>query len=267
VSALCRSILSLWIATTCVTALPAWGADTAGGLVKALEKKYAITGTSFDHQQITKDGTTMSMQRAGVFAFPVLPLPVGDNHVADGVVHGPSPFFQGNSHVLQTGDQVYILKIDVTSKKQDEIRFVVLTVNSFDIPAQQTQGKYYANVVFQFKKGYLDDAPPQEVEQAIEAVLAPESGSSNNAGGSGGGGQAPPVQSQQRAQPAPPAPAAQAAPASPPPTISIGESTTDVLLAMGKPTQRMDLGKKQIYIYPGMKITFVDDKVSDMQPQ
>jgi hypothetical protein len=56
-----------------------------------------------------------------------------------------------------------------------------------------------------------------------------------------------------------------AAPAGPPPTISIGESSTQVLQAMGMPLQMIDLGKKKTFIYKDMKIIFVDDKVSDMQ--
>jgi hypothetical protein len=34
---------------------------------------------------------------------------------------------------------------------------------------------------------------------------------------------------------------------------------------MGQPTARVDLGNKQIYTYPSLKITFVDGKVSDVQ--
>jgi hypothetical protein len=50
-----------------------------------------------------------------------------------------------------------------------------------------------------------------------------------------------------------------------PPTITIGESSTMVLQAMGMPQQMVDLGKKKTYIYKNMKIIFVDDKVTDVQ--
>jgi len=266
-----RSILWASIALSCILT-PALGADASGGMVTALEKKYPLTATTWDHQQITKGGSTMSLKTAGIFAYPYVPLQAApENKVVDGAVHGPNAFLQGGSRVLQAGDQVYVTKIEINSKKPDDLRFTIFTVNSFDAPNQASQVRYYANVVFQFKKGYLADAPPNEVEQAVEAVLTPDTGSgnSNSASGPAAGGQQQPqtIQSQTHAPPAPAAPAAPAASASPPPTISIGESTTDVLLAMGKPAQRMDLGKKQIYVYPNIKITFVDDKVSDMQPQ
>ena len=57
----------------------------------------------------------------------------------------------------------------------------------------------------------------------------------------------------------------QPATAAPPPTITIGESSTLVLQAMGMPQQMIDLGKKKTYIYKNMKIIFVDDKVTDVQ--
>jgi hypothetical protein len=60
-------------------------------------------------------------------------------------------------------------------------------------------------------------------------------------------------------------PASAPAPAGPPPTISIGESSTQVLQALGMPQQMIDLGKKKTFVYKNMKIIFVDDKVSDVQ--
>jgi hypothetical protein len=119
-------------------------------------------------------------------------------------------------------------------------------------------------VSFHFKKGYLDEAPPEDVEQAIEAVMTPDSGSDQ---AQSAGGAAPPAQQpfpprQAVAAPPPPPPAA---PAGPPPTITIGESSTQVLQAMGMPQQMIDLGKKKTYVYKNMKVIFVDDKVSDVQ--
>ena len=110
------------------------------------------------------------------------------------------------------------------------------------------------------------------LEQTIESVMAPDEG-----GDQGGGNdkaaaqqqQGPPQrQAPQQQAPAPrpvavvaPAPAAPAAP----PTISIGESSSQVLQAMGMPLQMIDLGKKKTYVYKNMKIVFIDDKVSDVQ--
>ena len=56
-----------------------------------------------------------------------------------------------------------------------------------------------------------------------------------------------------------------AAPSGPPPTIGLGQSTDQVVAAIGQPTRIVDLGAKKIYTYPDMKVTFMNGKVSDVQ--
>jgi hypothetical protein len=254
--------------------LSAWGSS---GVVAAIEKKYVVTEVSANHDQITKDGTTMSLKCAGVYSLPtngIVTTPP-DNSVADGKIKSPNMVVKYSlekigAHVLQTGDKVYITKIeDKTDSKGDVLKFSILTTDSLDVAGQSAQKKYSATVSFHFKKGYLDDSPPDEVEQAIEAVMAPDSGSDQAQGGGGGNGagagvppQQPYPQRQALAAAPPPAPAA---PAGPPPTITIGESSSQVLQAMGMPQQMIDLGRKKTYVYKNMKVIFVDDKVSDVQ--
>jgi hypothetical protein len=248
--------------------LNAWGSS---GVVAAIEKKYVVTEVSANHDQITKDGTTMSLKCAGIYSLPINQmLTTPDNAVADGKIKSPSTMAKYTlealgAHVLQTGEKVYITKIeDKTDSKGDVLKFSLLTANSLDVKGQSEQKKFSATVSFHFKKGYLDEAPPEDVEQAIDTVMAPDSGSDQ---AQSGGGAAPPAQQpfpprQAVAAPPPPPPAA---PAGPPPTITIGESSTQVLQAMGMPQQMIDLGKKKTYVYKNMKVIFVDDKVSDVQ--
>jgi len=244
---------------------------SSSGVVGAIEKKYAVTETTTDHEQVTKDGTTMVMKCAGVYSTPAN-LIVPDNQVEDGKIKSlnfflKSMYEKAGAHVLQTNDKVYITKIDSRSDaKGDALKFTILTVE--DIDANGAQKKFAASLTFKFKKGYLEETPPEDVEQAIEAVFAPDAGGDDAKSGNDSGGGQGQQQNQARAQPAPaPAPPAPApaAPAAPPPTISIGESSSQVLQAMGMPLQMIDLGKKKTYVYKNMKIIFVDDKVSDVQ--
>lgn len=242
----------------------------SSGVVSAIEKKYLVTETSADHTQITKDGTTMSVKTAGVYALPtneMLSTPP-DNAVADGKIKSPNTFVKYTmekfgAHVLQAGEKVYITKIeDKTDSKGDVLKFSILTVDSLDVSSQNAKKRFSASVSFRFKKGYLDETPPDEVEQTIEAILAPDTGA-DQAQASGEAQPQPqqPPPPRQAVAPPPPPPA----PAAPPPTITIGESSTQVLQAMGMPQQMIDLGKKKTYIYKNMKVIFVDDKVSDVQ--
>lgn len=49
------------------------------------------------------------------------------------------------------------------------------------------------------------------------------------------------------------------------PTVSLGMTFDQVRAALGPPQQVMDAGTKQIYIYPSVKITFLDGRVSDIE--
>ncbi len=61
------------------------------------------------------------------------------------------------------------------------------------------------------------------------------------------------------------APAVPAAIAAPPAAVSLGQTTDQVQSALGAPTRVANLGPKVIYYYNGMKVTFKDGKVSDVQ--
>jgi hypothetical protein len=260
--------ISLCLLCMMLCSLNAWGSS---GVVAAIEKKYVVTEVSADHTQITKDGTTMSLRCAGVYSLPTgQMLTTPDNAVADGKIKSPSMMAKYTletlgAHVLQTGEKVYITKIeDKTDSKGDVLKFSILTADSLDVAGQAAQKKFSASVSFHFKKGYLDETPPEDLEQAIEAVMAPDSGTDQARSGGGA-----PAQPQRPSPPpqtvAPPPPPPPAVPAGPPPTITIGESSTQVLQAMGMPQQMIDLGKKKTFIYKNMKVIFVDDKVSDVQ--
>ena len=50
-----------------------------------------------------------------------------------------------------------------------------------------------------------------------------------------------------------------------PPTVQLGQSFDQVQAAMGTPVRVAQLGPKVIYYYSGMKVIFIDGKVSDVQ--
>jgi hypothetical protein len=50
-----------------------------------------------------------------------------------------------------------------------------------------------------------------------------------------------------------------------PAEVKLGMSIDDVAAILGQPSQKLDVGAKQIYVYKNIKITFLNGKVSDMQ--
>jgi hypothetical protein len=102
-----------------------------------------------------------------------------------------------------------------------------------------------------------DQQGDQSEKDVTAEAAAPASG-----GGSASNAPAPSDASAQVASAdTPPAPVAGAAPAS----VEMGQTKDQVKAELGAPTRVADLGPKTIYYYNGMKVTFKDGKVSDVQ--
>jgi hypothetical protein len=54
-------------------------------------------------------------------------------------------------------------------------------------------------------------------------------------------------------------------PSNTPVQISLGQTTADVVAALGNPKRIVNLGARKIYIYSDMKITFINGKVTDVE--
>ena len=101
---------------------------------------------------------------------------------------------------------------------------------------------------------YAAIAPPPdpnagaEIQQQTQQADQAESDAAQDGGSPAGPGQAA-------------APAAPAAPA----TVGLGQTPDQVKATLGTPTRVANLGTKVIYYYNGMKVTFNNGKVSDVQ--
>lgn len=62
-----------------------------------------------------------------------------------------------------------------------------------------------------------------------------------------------------------PAPAPALAPPSTSVTLSLGQTFDQVTASLGQPARIIDLGAEKIYVYPAMKVTFVNGKVTSVQ--
>jgi hypothetical protein len=58
---------------------------------------------------------------------------------------------------------------------------------------------------------------------------------------------------------------AQQQPQAEPATIQLGQTSDQVRATLGQPEKVVNLGDKQIYLYKDLKITFVSEKVADVQ--
>jgi hypothetical protein len=73
------------------------------------------------------------------------------------------------------------------------------------------------------------------------------------------------AQPQQDSQAAQPEQAASQQAQAEPQVIQLGQTSDQVRAALGQPDKVVNLGAKQIYVYKDLKVTFVSEKVSDVQ--
>ena len=116
-------------------------------------------------------------------------------------------------------------------------------------------------------KGYLESPDIRSIDATIGEVLVIEGGGPPRS--------PPPPRSVTRAPvdpptPPPPPPSPEADPPPPPPpveavTINPGWTADQVRKALGAPTKVNKFGTKEIMIYPKMKVTLVNGKVTDVE--
>ncbi len=234
-----------------------------------LKKEIKLTkmGTDSTGTSVTDAGTVLVLKKGGVYGVPQsTAVIVAPSTFKDGELHQPGMVQRSMilkiSKLLTADEKVYVTKIDVKAKDDK----VVLTITECDkCNNVQDPSSYKAAIQFQFPKGYLEKADPGQVADVIHQVLAVPTDADNNSNNNNqqqaqGGDQQQQGQEQQQQQ----APA-QAAPPPATTNIVLGMALNDVTTALGQPEKMVNLGKKQIYVYKDLKITFVDGKVTDVQ--
>jgi hypothetical protein len=206
---------------------------------------------------VVDPGTLLTIQKNGVLAVPWRAMTMCPAKYQDNAFHPSVGFCAGMlkdvSRYFQRGEKVYPTKIDVNVNKA-KVSFTVVACDSCSGTNPPTSMK--GEVVFQFAKGYLEKAAVGDVEDAIGKIFLISDDSQQNDNqnqGNGSGQQAP---QQQEAQPQ-----QQSEPA----TVQLGMTTDQVQSILGKPQKIFNVGAKQIYVYPDVKVTFQNGKVADVQ--
>lgn len=254
-------------------------------LAKALKHKYRITEINMQGVAAVP-GTVLTVEADGINAEPYPTMITFENPVVDGQVKQRSKglgFLKSqNLQILQPGQKVYITKINEdTQGKEDALKVTILTTDA--VLATFTNGayggqyqaakRYSGTLAFKEPKGTLEQMSVEDASKLIEGVLSvnpadqvrardtgvvarscePHCAVSTTTGATLGGAVVP-----QGGPPAGPQ-------SGPPPTVALGQTPSQVTGILGAPAQIIDLGAKQIYKYPDMKVIFIDGKVSDVQ--
>jgi hypothetical protein len=261
-------------------------------LSQQLRAAYPETTLDANGLKVIKPGSTLVVQIDGVMGNPAKAGPFANTFAEGQIVRTESKAekiagFGGigvpkrhQERPLANGAKVYLLG---TEFAPDTIAFTVQTCGDCD-PKVVDPGNqpYRAKVTFKFVHGALAATDMKHVQQTIEQVFKfADAGAAADAGGNGAAPppaqQAPPAASARQSPPPPPPPPVQeqqqfAPIAAPPPppveqkprVIKLGMTIQQVKDAFGEPASVVDLGSKQIYMYQGKKVTFVNGKVTDV---
>jgi hypothetical protein len=247
--------------------LAAQGGDPKDLVLKKLTEQFVPTKFTADKSDIVTPGLVVALKEDGLYLYPAaLPMaPVSvpkkgkltqgfGDMLSVGLVDGMNrPGGAAGIPVkkLVTGEKVWVRTIEVG---KDSISFQVVTDPYED-------GRYFATIKFPILKGA--NPTPEDAVKMVSEVLEV---------------QAPQDQGPQQATTPEPAPAPAPVPApiqaiapppppsdAPPPTIELGQTKDQVIGGFGQPTHLANLGAKTIFFYPGMKVTFINGKVTNIE--
>ncbi len=264
----------------------AWEEGSKATIQKKLEGEYKLTKATDDKSDIVTAGSVVVLQKDKLAMVPVTsstnPCPnnykdgklsvnggcrTGDvlkklplfGHTIPGADQAPT------TRNFVTGEKFWVTKIEVRDAgKQSGVYFEFFTDAINEV-------RYKTSLMVAFKGGLPspDDAlklvrevlTVQPSEDAKDEKKAPEEKAEAAA----------------PAAPEPPAPVAEAAPApieppppppeeeKPAPTVALGQTPDEVVAALGQPVKKAKVGTREIYFYKDLKVTFVNNKVKDIQ--
>jgi hypothetical protein len=274
------ALVSVLTATGFATQIQAQAPAT---LEKQLEAHYLLTTPTADNTAIVTMGSTLILQKRGLSAGAAGNHVPTQNSYKDGQIRAGAAaavrrfgalagYVPGGGNAAAAasaagagrdfvnGEKVFVTRIDIDRGK-DAIVFNLIS-DAYDT------GRYLASLKFEFPKGTVAKADLARVQPLIDEVfqIAPEDNSA--AAGAGAAPEQPAAAPAQvtAAPPPPPPPLPDIPPPPPPPAdpvaIKVGQTIEQVVSAMGQPKSIMDLGTKKIYVYDGLKITFVGGKMT-----
>lgn len=275
---------ALFSALTAVVFATQVQAQAPATLEKQLEAHYSLTTPTADNTTIVTMGSTLILKKRGLSAGAAGNHVPTQNSYKDGQIRtgaatavrrfgalagyipggataASAAGAAGAGRDFVNGEKLFVTRIDIDRGK-DAIIFNLIS-DAFD------SGRYLATLKFEFPKGTVGKADLARVQPVIDEVfqIAPPDDQTSAAPA----GQAPAQPAPAAVAPAPiaappPPPLPDIPPPPPPPadptSIKVGQTIDQVVSAMGQPKSIVDLGAKKIYVYDGIKVTFVSGKMT-----
>jgi hypothetical protein len=232
------------------------GQDSRAEIQKRIAAEFRRTKMTADRSDIATAGSVLDLHKDGLVMASTQAVAPPTNTFKNGTISFGfganmawgmqlAPANQQTTAIAQrkfvTGEKFWLTDYTI---KPDGVVFVFYSDPYNDV-------RYYGQLKFPFVKNV---APPaDEVMKTIEEVITAEGETQDAAAPAADNAGAPPAEG----------PAAQ--PAASPKTIALGQTTDQVVGILGQPQKIVNLGAKQMYFYPDMKVIFTNGKVSDVQ--
>jgi hypothetical protein len=244
-------VLALTLALAGV-APPLRGQDQRSEIQKRLTAEFKRTKMTTDRSDIVTAGSVLVLHKDGLVMCSTEAIAPPTNTYKNGTISlgfganmawgmALAPANQQTTNIAQrkfvAGEKFWVTDYLV---KDDGVVFQFYSDPYNDV-------RYYTQLKFPFPKGAVP--PADNVIKTVEEVITAEADTQEAPAGDNA---------------APPAPAA-AQPAAPPKTIALGQTTEQVVTILGQPQKIVNLGAKQMYFYPDMKVIFTNGKVTDVQ--
>lgn len=218
-----RSLAIIALAAICIAA------QAQSPTPNSIAATYSLTQTGFGSaDRITNAGTVYVVHTDGLLARAVADHITPTNTFKDGQLIPPSKGFKGAFGTSGDTKQIEPGKrfyLHEVQFKDDAVIFTLISLDKVTVVGEN--GSVSSRLRMYLKFPVAKDITPTDIHALTDPVFSPE-------------GAAPPVQ-----------------------TVSIGESSDDVRKALGQPMQEIDLGVKKILVYKNLKVTLVNDKVTD----
>lgn len=253
-------------------------AGTPASIQQKLESDFAVSKAAADNSDIVTPGAILVLKKDGLLMSATTTGSASSNTYKDGKISqgvwkiAKMPGFGGlighsgatvTTRTFVAGEKFWVTKITV---HDDGVVLDLLSDPYSDV-------RYYSTLKFPFTKGSYPT--PDQADSSVGEVLKVQpDDSADDKGSKGGKGDKQPAAAPPPAEAAAPtAPMAPIAPPPPPadtpppapPTIGLKMTKDQVVANFGPPTKVVNLGTKEIDYYPDMKVTFVNNKVTDIQ--
>ena len=218
-------------------------------LKQALETAYPLTKATADNTDIVTAGAVLVLEKDNLQMCKVsLPIPTHNYYKNGEVTQGGflgvlnelgNASLGGGADATTTrkfvaGEKFWVTKIEVES---DGVTFQFLSDPLQDV-------RYHAMLKFPFPRGQTP--PADQILASVAQVIKTD----------GGDGSAAPAEQHAASDAAAPAETK---------TIALGQTKDQVLQNFGQPTKVVQLGVKEIDYYTDMKVTFTNNKVTNVE--